>query len=668
MICANVLVLVTVLIYALFLVNAAATLDEAHCRLLRVLQGLSDGDAITMTTLQRTGMRQAGLSLNRLAATARHASNGSLVLLEQGIIVAGLLSVQLDAAVQLQQWFQERKVWQEHRCLFCEEAAYYLAEYREDLLEGVMSRVVASHTAAALAVSEASSLALRALDSANSATILSNWLEQTVAVVEARWAGALRLTQWIPFFAGIFVAVSVSLSAAVMIVSWRLKAELPAIEVSYTFTNHRVPQDPSRAERLPPPIHAWTDRSVIYHSPKPAAYPRSDEEVADEHLARGTMRVWHAAGLGAVLAAFTCAACIICIAFLRLGTAGAPGGSFGLRQLLMAEASRVDNVSNSTRAQEALAICLQGNGSLHTQWPRFSKGTAILAGSIATAGAFKSVNPFALAPLVVEADVRHGLSGSRFVHFDQTGLLPAKLRSSSASRSGPSLAQAEALPGMWLYAEELNRIVPSLPPWVFSSIDEFPTSCMPSNQSNVLPCRRITDDDPSEAEALRDLGGQSVAHIFHVARMKERVWHHTINGTNTTLHIRARQQLVDLSASHAQLVNLAGEVGPPIALQLPILWQEPLSLERRLHDAGDCSWAKAEALEVDRQLVQVVSAVFASALAALGAVVGFASLACFSYRQWLSALRCADVKLLHATRKCSLEARGIVASDGVLSF
>eukprot|EP00435_Cladocopium_sp_Y103_P004939 s303_g1.t1 len=138
------------------------------------------------------------------------------------------------------------------------------------------------------------------------------------------------------------------------------------------------------------------------------------------------------------------------------------------------------------------------------------------------------------------------LAGRFFQHTDESGLLPAALARSTASRK----AETEEIPGMYGYAREINRLMLEDPPWSFTSLEQPSAACAAASQ-----CRLVTTDAPSDALASRDLGSAVAVELFRVARQKERLWHRVVFD-NQTFHQKLASELSAFDEVHAQLATL----------------------------------------------------------------------------------------------------------------
>eukprot|EP00434_Breviolum_minutum_P022032 symbB.v1.2.019449.t1/scaffold1552.1/size220100/7 len=262
----------------------------------------------------------------------------------------------------------------------------------------------------------------------------------------------------------------------------------------------------------------------------PEVEPTPNEEFK---VLRVTSAAWYSAGFMSVAMLAGCTFTMILAIVLKDLSSVNPGAVLNTQV----------STSDADFAEAVLLACFAGQGFA---WPNFSAEAVLVAEEATSVVPFDNASRL-LATLQWKGDPTRELAGSYFQHTDDTGLLPAALAQSTASRK----AQEEEIPGMYGYAREINRLMLDDPPWSFTSLEQPSAACAAASQ-----CRLVSVNEPTDAVASRDLGGAVAVELFRVARQKERLWQ-SLTDENLTLHQKLAINLTSLTNEvHDQLANL----------------------------------------------------------------------------------------------------------------
>jgi len=461
-----------------------------------------------------SGFRNASVALLAVANLSITAAAEQASFMDPLAQLPTLLQSQLDASAELQAWLEENRIWEGHRCLFCESAKLDLGNYSALLQLGAAGQAAQQLLRGTLAQSEAEVLAENASAQGVALEEVSNALDNISSHLEASTHTWRATADWMPWAVGLlssFVGVTALCSA---IAACWVASQPSRLEVLGCVVNDAA-RDHAQISRV-----AWGG-------------PETETgDLEDFRVLRITSAAWYSAGLMTVA--------------MLTGSALTTIFALVLQDLSTVNPGAVLNTQVSTSepafAEAVLMTCFAGQGF---EWPSFSTEAVRVAQDIPSPVPFSNASSL-LASLQQRGSPSVDLAGRFFQHTDESGLLPAALARSTASRK----AENEEIPGMYGYAREINRLMLEDPPWSFTSLEQPSAACAVASQ-----CRLVTTDAPSDALASRDLGGAVAVELFRVARQKERLWHRAVFD-NQTFHQKLASELSAFDEVHTQLASL----------------------------------------------------------------------------------------------------------------
>eukprot|EP00929_Paragymnodinium_shiwhaense_P056184 TRINITY_DN28125_c0_g3_i1.p1 TRINITY_DN28125_c0_g3~~TRINITY_DN28125_c0_g3_i1.p1 ORF type:complete len:818 (-),score=112.89 TRINITY_DN28125_c0_g3_i1:281-2671(-) len=622
---------VCLLLVSLYLPLAAGSIGQADCYFFQTLSGLTFGRRYAVgDTTSWAGFGPIANSLTQFNSEVASASASTGALLDTpAASVPEEYSRHLANVVRVHARVVEGRLWQEHRCVFCEEADEFLSLYIRSLsgsLAASVSSAITGAEAAAADAQEAAASASMGLDLQIAHQFVSNltffmWREVGDPVRSASlWAGWAVAAFCIPMLIVTFV---------------------------YSLFQAWLHRQPSVREALGATLNAAqkdvkvivATKAVVPAAPKAAWLPdsgggpqlESPLGLVDTRLHRISWRVWTILGLATIIAYAASGLALVASFLVR------EAGSLGTVDLLLKEAN-ASSTAWTYGAYCALQTCSR-SGRIEVGGAWSSSGMTQLGGLSAKAATTTSIDEGAFDDLASLASTDRRLHGRYFIHTDSTELLPEAVSVSTASREVPPASNNETLPGMFQYAAAVNKVTQGQPAWTFQSVAAPAAACAEATAMGYF-CRIITTNEPSDVEAHRDYGGHASGELFRIARMKERVWlapfgvPGDVGGNGTTLQPWLQAEFTELATKHDALARAAKDLGPGLLTLLESRWQETLQLQGSLKNVGDCTWVTDTVRRADDGIATAESALFVVALAVMTLAASLTVLTCSSYSLW----------------------------------
>mmetsp|Transcript_16438 Transcript_16438/g.27102 ORF Transcript_16438/g.27102 Transcript_16438/m.27102 type:complete len:702 (+) Transcript_16438:27-2132(+) len=572
---------------AIYLVAASKYLGEVLCSTDRILLGLVEGNE----EASWSGFRNASVALIAVANLSITAAAEQASFMDPLAQLPTLLQSQLDASAELQAWLEENRIVEGHRCLFCESAKLDLGNYSALLQLGAAGQAAQQLLRGTLAQSEAQVLAENASAQGVALEEVSNALDNISSHLEASTHTWRATADWMPWAVGLLSSVvGVTALCSAIAACW-------------------VASQPSRLEVLGCVVNdAARDHAEISRVAWGGPETETGDLEEDFRVLRITSAAWYSAGLMTVA--------------MLTGSAFTTIFALVLQDLSTVNPGAVLNTQVSTPepafAEAVLMTCFAGQGFA---WPSFSTEAVRVAEDIPSPVPFSNASSL-LASLQQRGSPSVDLAGRFFQHTDESGLLPAALTRSTASRK----AENEDIPGMYGYAREINRLMLEDPPWSFTSLEQPSAACAVASQ-----CRLVTTEAPSDALASRDLGGAVAVELFRVARQKERLWHRAVFD-NQTFHQKLASELSAFDEVQTQLALLM-DGSLQLLEALPRLWGETMQHAQVLQ-RSNCAWLVPETLRLNNSAASGAELLLMSALVACLAAFCLAMLTWRAFRLW----------------------------------
>eukprot|EP00435_Cladocopium_sp_Y103_P026548 s505_g6.t1 len=292
-----------------------------------------------------SGFRNASVALIGVANLSVTAAAEQASFMDPLAQLPTLLQSQLEASAELQAWLEENRIWEGHRCLFCESAKLDLGNYSALLQLGVAGQAAQQLVRGTLAQSEAEVLAENASAQGVALEEVSNALDNISSHLEASTHTWRATADWMPWAVGLlssFIGVTALCSA---IAACWVASQPSRLEVLGCVVNDAA-RDHAQISRV-----AWGG-------------PETETgDLEDFRVLRITSAAWYSAGLMTVA--------------MLTGSAFTTIFALVLQDLSTVNPGAVLNTQVSTSepafAEGVLMTCFAGQGFA---WPSFSTEAA----------------------------------------------------------------------------------------------------------------------------------------------------------------------------------------------------------------------------------------------------------------------------------------------------